>query len=303
MTPDLVIAGNLLIDDVVFADGRTSMGEPGGAALYTALGASLWGVRVGVLSVAGGDYPRPALEALGARGADLAGVRRVDSPALRTWLLYERAGRQVVHQLGGATHVEVSPAPGDLPEAWRTSRIVHLAPMPFGVQAEWTRHLADRGSFTSLDPYEIVREENLSAWREVLSRVDALFVSEDDLALEGHAQDSQCVLERLATDRTRWIVFKRGARGGCIVERGLGAPVEWKALGDRIVDATGAGDAFAGGFLAGLARGESRDVSIERGVVAASFAIEAWGAAGLLAANPERAEERRQAWFGARSRG
>jgi sugar/nucleoside kinase (ribokinase family) len=174
--------------------------------------------------------------------------------------------------------------------------------MPFPTQADWARHLAERETFISLDPYEVVREENLAPWREVLSRVDALFVSEDDLALEGSATDAPHVLERLATDRTRWIVYKRGARGGCLVERGLGAPIEWKPLGDRIVDATGAGDAFAGGFLAGLARGESRDASIERGVVAASFAIEAWGAAGLFAANSERAEERRQAWFGARSR-
>ena len=43
MTPDLVVLGNLLVDDLVFQDGRTRMGEPGGAVLYAALGAALWG--------------------------------------------------------------------------------------------------------------------------------------------------------------------------------------------------------------------------------------------------------------------
>ena len=37
MTLDLVIAGNLLVDDLVFQSGQTRMGEPGGAVLYAAL--------------------------------------------------------------------------------------------------------------------------------------------------------------------------------------------------------------------------------------------------------------------------
>ena len=43
MSPDLVVLGNLLVDDMVFPDGRTRKAEPGGATLYAALGASLWG--------------------------------------------------------------------------------------------------------------------------------------------------------------------------------------------------------------------------------------------------------------------
>ena len=40
---------------------------------------------------------------------------------------------------------------------------------------------------------------------------------------------------------------------------------------------------------------------IEQGIVAASFAIEDWGARGLLAATPEQAHARWQEWFGARA--
>ena len=40
MPPDLVIHGNLLVDEMVFPDGRTRMAEPGGA--------SLWGLTAGV---------------------------------------------------------------------------------------------------------------------------------------------------------------------------------------------------------------------------------------------------------------
>lgn len=55
--PTLVLLGNLLVDDIVLADGRTLLGEPGGAVLHAALAASLWDARVGLVSVVGSDYP------------------------------------------------------------------------------------------------------------------------------------------------------------------------------------------------------------------------------------------------------
>jgi hypothetical protein len=45
--PDLVVLGNLLVDDLVFPDERTRMAKLGGATLYAALGASLWGLTAG----------------------------------------------------------------------------------------------------------------------------------------------------------------------------------------------------------------------------------------------------------------
>ena len=76
--PDVVLLGNLLVDDIVLRDGQTLMGEPGGAVLHAALAAALWGAKVGICSVAGTDYPSHALEQLAAKGINLAGVRRLD---------------------------------------------------------------------------------------------------------------------------------------------------------------------------------------------------------------------------------
>ncbi len=76
MTLDLAVAGNLLVDDIVYEDGGTRMAQAGGAVLYAALGASLWGIRVGIVSVLGDDYPARMLDDLEARGIDLSGLRR-----------------------------------------------------------------------------------------------------------------------------------------------------------------------------------------------------------------------------------
>src|SRR4051794_22811962 len=112
--PDLVLFGNLLVDDIVFEDGRTLMGEAGGAILHAALAAQLWGTRVALVSIAGSDYPRVILDALERRGIDLSGVKQFGRPGGRAWLLHEPGVRRVIHHLDCPSHESISPTISDI---------------------------------------------------------------------------------------------------------------------------------------------------------------------------------------------
>lgn len=305
-SPDLVVVGNLLVDDIVLHDGTTLMGEPGGAVLHVALAASLWGTRVGVMSVAGDDYPRAILQVLAERGVDLAGVRHLGRPGGRAWLLHEADVRRVIHHLDCPTHEDVSPLLTDMPEVYASARAFHLAPMPIARQQQLAAGLAVKkhaGSlftpaFVSLDPYELLRDDNLSQWSTVLEHVDGFFPSEDEVLLSG---DAETALRQVAGKRLRFVALKRGVRGGQLLDLHTGFAPKWTAQARQTVDVTGAGDAFVGGFLSGFLASGDTQLGIEQGIVAASFAIEDWGARGLLAATPAQANARRQEWFGART--
>ncbi len=292
--PDLVILGNLLVDDIVRRDGSTLMGEAGGALVHAALGARLWGLGVGLVSVVGSDYPAAALDGLAERGVDLAGVRPLGRPGGRAWLLYEREIRRVIHQLDCPSHDDVSPLPADLPDAYRAARGFHLAPMPLQRQRTLAIALADR-PFLSLDPFELLRDDNLADWSRVLAHVDAFFPSRDEIRV-GTTPDA--LVTRLAGGRLGLVALKAGAAGGRLVDLAAGTSHPWSGRADRVVDATGAGDAFVGGFLAGLLMHGDLQRAVEQGIVAASFAIEDWGARGLFAATPQRATARHAEWFG-----
>ena len=132
--------------------------------------------------------------------------------------------------------------------------------------------------------------------QSVLEHVDAFFPSEDEVRFSG---DAETALRQVAGKRLRFVALKRGVRGGQLLDLHTGLAPAWTAQAKQTVDATGAGDAFVGGFLSGFLASGDTQCGIQQGIVAASFAIEDWGARGLLAATPEQANARWQEWFGA----
>ena len=293
MTPSLVLLGNLLVDDVVFPDGSTRMGQPGGAILYGALGAALWQTHVGCVSWVGTDYPASTLAALEKRQVDLTGVHRLGGPGVRTWLLYEGHLRRLIHRLGCPTHEEVSPEPDHIPHGWRSAPAFHLAPMPFEVQRRLLASLAvEPTRFVSIDPHLPITEVTLDDWRGALADADAFFPSEDELLLDGADADPERVLPRLAGGRLRFIVFKQAARGGVLYDAREDRFHRWRGRASKVVDPTGAGDAFAGGFISAHLEGLSVDACLDRGVVSASFALDGLGPASLYGATRPDADAR-----------
>jgi sugar/nucleoside kinase (ribokinase family) len=299
MTPSIVLLGNLLVDDVVLADGTTRMGQAGGALLYNALGATIWGARPGLVSVVGDDYPADVLQALQHRGADLHGVHALGGSGVRTWLLYEGRDRRLIHRLGCPTHEQVSPQPSLIPAEWSGAPAFHLAPMPFDVQRTLVTSLrGHQPRFISVDPHLAITDETLHDWREVLADVDAFFPGEDELLLEAVQTNPERALPRLVSGRLRFVVYKRGAKGGILYDARTECFHSWPPRADKVVDPTGAGDAFSVGFVLAHLEGLSVEACLHRAVVTASLAVEGWGSEALLAATGIDANARLRHWYG-----
>ena len=298
MIPSIVLLGNLLVDDVVLADGTTRMGQSGGALLYGALGATLWESRPGLVSVFGDDYPARVLEMLEERGVDLTGVHPLGRPGVRTWLLYEGPVRRLIHRLGCPAHEEVSPRPALIPSEWTAARAFHLAPMPFDVQRALLTALRARPAFVSIDPHLPVTEVTLHEWREVLADADAFLPGEDELLLDGAHEDPRRALPRLVNGRLRFVVFKRGANGGVLYDAHDERFYSWDARAAVVLDQTGAGDAFGVALILAHLEGLPIEACLQRAVVTASFAVAGWGPEALLAATRADAEARLRQWYG-----
>jgi sugar/nucleoside kinase (ribokinase family) len=291
-TPDLVCVGNFVVDDIVYADGRCRSAQPGGSVLYEALGARLWGANVGVVSIAGTDYPARTLKALETRGVDVAGVRSIETPGLCNWLLYEKRGRQIIRHLDSPRHEAVSPTPAQLPPHFSGARGWLIGPMPIERQLEWVSHLESGGDkFVAVDPHRRVEAGSLDAWREVLARADAFFPSHEEVDLENAASGPLAALGALS-DRLRFVALKRASRGGTLLDARKRETIDWSAASETVVDSTGAGDAFAGAFVAAWLASGDVPAALNRARVAAGVAIENWGALGFFSLSNEMAAQR-----------
>lgn len=294
MTKVLLTVGNVTVDDLVFSDGSTRMGIPGGNSVYAALGARVWGVPVGVVSVCGPDYPSLALSDLGVR---LDHLRPSKSRTLRNWGLYEEDGmRQFVFRGRAVRWEDYSPLPADLPDA--AGAHVHLAPLPFEHQLALARHLHENvgaGTIT-LDPDDralaAVPAQDLSA---LLGLVDAFLPSRQEVAaLFPDLTPFEALLAlRDAAPKTPVLAVKLGHEGVIVHVRGDHHVTAIPAFHPAAVDPTGAGDAFCGGFLAGYASNRDAVEAALAGTVAASFAVEGVGIEGLRSATVPKAERRR----------
>jgi sugar/nucleoside kinase (ribokinase family) len=172
--------------------------------------------------------------------------------------------------------------------------------MPFAVQRRVLASLAvNANRFVSIDPHLPITDETLDDWRQALADADAVFPSEDELLLEETDVDPQGVLRRLATGRLRFIVFKQAARGGILYDAREDRFHRWLGRATKVIDSTGAGDAFAAGFISAHLEGLPVAACLDRGVVTASFAIEALGAASLVEATRTDADARIRQWAAA----
>jgi fructoselysine-6-P-deglycase FrlB-like protein/sugar/nucleoside kinase (ribokinase family) len=296
--PGVIVIGNLTLDDIVLPDGTTHMGVTGGASIYAALGARLWREDIGLVARRGEDFPSEHLDRLRALGLALDGVLDIPGPTLRNWMIYEHDGRRHgFFRTPEERPLEVAARPDDIPEHWLLADPaphVHVAAMRTdAAEAIVERLRADAPSCViSLD----VHGDYVAGYRDRLlalaSKVDAFMPSREELATLVGYDDPVRAITELGRLPTPMIIVKLGADGCLLREARDGILRRIGISAVSAVDATGAGDSFCGGFLAGLAEGLEPAQAARRGAVAAAFAVSDFGSLSLASVSPEMARRR-----------
>jgi sugar/nucleoside kinase (ribokinase family) len=161
-----------------------------------------------------------------------------------------------------------------------------------GAQDELASVLRRKDILVSLDPEEDYIPGNEERFATLLRRVDVFLPSAVEARqLVGHTNYERAARELAAIGPTI-VAIKLGADGSIVYERSKDLAVHVVAYPATFVDGTGAGDAYCGGFMAGLVCDLSAVEAALRATVAASFAVEAVGWLPLLAVTRADAERR-----------
>lgn len=281
---NMLFIGHLTLDDVVLRDAPTRMDCPGGAALYAASGAYLW-QREGIhlLSRRGTDFD---LSFLDAAGVDVSAVRCfTDTPSIHLIVLFDRKElRYFIVQRWGGSYDHMAPRPEDLPQELLTpDACCHVAAFPLPRQQAIIEAIPE-GTLLSVDPHhDYVYPEQHTVWERLLRKIRVFLPSEDELlryfSLTPFADPAayKPYLRQLSELGPEVVVLKLGARGALGYDRRHDALYAVPAYPAPIVDVTGCGDSFCGGFMASYAvHGELWDALV-CGSISASFNITHFG--------------------------
>jgi len=286
--------GSIVVDDIVLPDGQTRMGVLGGGATHAAMGMRVWSEKVGLLAALGKDLREADRLVLG-RAVDLCGPARPGAPAPRAWQLYEPDGRRThVDRTDPSHFTAMCPRPEELPAEYAGAFGVRLeceAPDPL---REWMARLGAGGSARILwEPWNsFCRPENRAVFDAVAPLLDVFSPNLGQARRLTGLEDPRRILIALLDAGVRVVVLRMGETGSLVAARG-GMPAAVPAVPvPRVVDVTGAGNAYCGGFLVGLAETGDLAEAGRYGAVSASFALEQFGALFPLDDLRARAERR-----------
>jgi len=276
----LLVVGSVALDSVATPFGETADALGGSAVFFSVAGSILHPVQV--VGVVGSDFPLAALYALEQRGIDLSGVEQAKGESFR-WKArysYDLASRETLETRLGV-FADFRPK---LPATFRDAEYVFLGNIDPELQL---------GVLDQVKAPKLVACDTMNYWiqskrdllLELLRHIDILMVNDSEAReLSGDwniYRAAQWILQR----GPKMTVLKQGEHGALLVDATTTFKVPAYPL-QEVFDPTGAGDAFAGGFMAYLAA--SDDVTapnlrraMVHGAAMGSFAVEAFGVQGL----------------------
>ncbi|MFN2419935.1 MAG: PfkB family carbohydrate kinase [Gemmatimonadota bacterium] len=291
----VLVVGSVALDDVETPFGRREEAL-GGAAVYFGLAASYF-TPVRLVGVVGRDFPREYVRLLEERGLDLEGLEHVDGQTFR-WggrYGYDLNARDTLYTELGA-FADFDPR---IPDRFRDSPYVFLANIAPTLQLSVLDQVTDP-RVTALDTMNYWIERTPEDLQRVLGRVQVVLINDAEvreLAREPNLRKAAITILRWGP---RLLVVKKGEHGAVT----FGPDVLFAVPGlplETVVDPTGAGDAFAGGFLGYLAASEDFSPDALRratiyGSAMGSFCCEAFSVDRLADLTPGEIDERFRAF-------
>ncbi len=274
MNPVLVV-GSVALDTVETPVARRDE-VLGGSATYFSIAARRF-APVRLVGIVGRDFPKAHRELFASHQIDLEGLQVGPKPTFRWHGRYDAAlqGRQTIKvDLEILEHFRP-----ELPETYRDSKVVLLGNTSPATQSAVLSQLR-KPSFVMLDTMNIwIQTERTALWN-LLPRIDALCVNHEEASMLAETPNLAKAVQILLGAGLRCLIVKRAEHGATIYNRHFSFNVPAVPTPD-VVDPTGAGDSFAGGFLGYVAKAGSADAELKRaliyGSVMGSLAVESFG--------------------------
>ncbi len=287
----VLVVGTVAFDSIEtpFASAERILG---GSAAYFAMTASFF-APVQIVGVIGEDFPKEYRDILSKRGIDLAGLKTEKGDTFH-WRGRYHEDLNVRDTLELHLNVLSGFVPS-LPQSYRDARYVFLGNIDPSMQIKVLDQL-NNCRLVACDTMDHWIQGSLTELRNVLKRVEILVINDSEAKLLSGEHNVVRAARSILKMGPKVLLIKRGEYGVLqFSDSTLFATPAYPL--EEVVDPTGAGDSFAGGFIGYLARtGDHTDRGLRHaiayGSVVASFAVEDFGLRKIISLTMEEIEDR-----------
>ncbi|MDI9624073.1 MAG: carbohydrate kinase family protein [Methanothermobacter sp.] len=263
---DIVSVGTANIDFILkvpsFVEPDTEMNieklhlSPGGSALNFAIHATRNGLKTGIVAKLGLDYFGDIIyNRLKDEGVDIKGLSRTSETTGMAFISVDRTGRRSIYSFMGANK-ELKIGKREIDYISKAD-LIHLG----GTYLEIAFPAAEHANLLSFAPGALLAAYGISTLRPILQNTDVLFLNEHELKLLTGKSPKEGI-NLLIDEGIPLIVITRGSKGAEVhTKKDL---VKYKVKEVKALDTTGAGDAFAAGFIASWTKGESLNSCLKK---------------------------------------
>lgn len=240
----ILVIGSLAYDTIQTPSGKVERAL-GGAANYFSLAASIFS-KVRVVGVVGEDYEQADYELLNSRGVDLAGLSKVPGKTFH-WSGFYEGDMNEAKTLQTDLNVFADFDP-QLPEHYKDSPFVFLANIVPELQLQVLEQVRSP-KFVGMDTMNFWISSKKEALLKVIEKVNLVLINEGEAKMLTGAANAISAAPLITAMGPDAVVIKRGEYGFALYSKKEGYFILPAMPIATVVDPTGAGDTFAGGFF------------------------------------------------------
>lgn len=289
----ILVVGSVALDYLETPFGKMERAL-GGSATFISVAASYLSDNVRMVGIVGVDFPEEHVEFFRSKGITLDGLVRATEGKTFSWggrYHEDMNNRDTLYTELGVFET-FSP---EIPDHWRQSDYVVLG----NIHPSLQQHVLDQISNPKLiicDTMNLWINISRDALLQTISRVNVLLLNDQEAKQLTDEKNLFTAGKKILAMGPKYVLIKKGEHGAILMSGSKmffapAVPLE------AILDPTGAGDTFAGGFIGYIARtNELRFEDMKRAVlygsVLASFCVEKFGVEGLRTISDAMIEER-----------
>ena len=289
----VLVVGSVALDYLETPFGKMEQAL-GGSATFISIAASYLTRAVRFVGIVGGDFPQAHIDFLMSRGIELDGLVRVEDGKTFSWggrYHADMNNRDTLYTELGVFET-FNPV---IPDQWKNSDYVVLGNIHPSLQS----HVLDQ-----IEDPKLVICDTMNLWIDIsydellatIARVDVLILNDQEAKMLTKQDNIFSAGRRLLRMGPTTIVIKKGEHGAVLMQDenvflAPAFPLE------TIIDPTGAGDTFAGGFVGCLARADDTGFpemkkAVMYGTALASFCVQEFSVDALRRLTLDQVEDR-----------